>query len=178
MAETSEAGGPRAGLILEGGTWKDVVGLDEQDMRAIYSLGYVQYDQGKFDEADKTFRVLCFHDHKNPSYWLGLGAARQQLHDFEGAIAAYSMVDEVGGTDPRAPLYAAECYMALGLYEEAISGLEVAHEWAGHAAEPDKIHRHIEVLFTALEQMLGKAAGAPAGTRPSAVTATQNQDAG
>jgi hypothetical protein len=54
----------------------------------------------------------------------------------------------------------------------------VAHEWTGHAAEPDKIHRHIEVLFTALEQMLGKAAGAPVGTQPSAGTASQNQNAG
>ncbi|HET6467216.1 MAG TPA: SycD/LcrH family type III secretion system chaperone [Geminicoccaceae bacterium] len=160
-----------ASALLDGATFKEVVGLDDHDMAAIYSLAYVQYEQSRFAEAEKTFRVLCFHDHKNPRYWLGLGAARQQLKDYEGAIAAYSMLAENGGTDPYAPLYAAECYLALGLFEEAISGLEVALDWAVHAEDPQAVIRHVEVLYTALEQLAEAAAKGAESDAPAPASA-------
>jgi type III secretion system low calcium response chaperone LcrH/SycD len=143
-----------AAAIFEGATFKDIAGLDKQDLEAVYHLAYNQYEQGQYAEAERTFQVLCFHDHLSPRFWLGLGAARQQLRDYPGAIMAYSMVPEIGAADPRAPLRAAECYIALGLFEEAVSGLEAALDWAGNGGNRQGVIRHVELLFQALEQML------------------------
>jgi type III secretion system low calcium response chaperone LcrH/SycD len=170
---TQPAEPPRAPVerVLEGGTWKDVAGLGEAEMEAIYGLAYGQYQQGRFEDADKTFRVLCFHDHRNPRYWLGLGATRQQLKDYEGAIAAYSMLAEMGGNDPLAPLYAAECYIAVGLFDEAIDGLEAALDWAANAQDPQAVIRHVEVLYTALEQLAAAARNAEAAPAAASTAA-------
>lgn len=151
---------PAADTILEGGTFRTVAGLDDDDMEEVYHLAYNQYEQGQYAEAERTFNVLCFHDHLNQRYWLGLGASRQQLKDFPGAILAYSMVAETGHANPTAPLRAAECYMALGLFEEAVSGLEAALEWAGNG-DREAVISHVELLFKVLEHMLD-ADGTPA----------------
>jgi type III secretion system low calcium response chaperone LcrH/SycD len=149
-------------VLLEGGRYMDVAGLTEGDMETLYHLAYSQYRQGQYDDAEKTFRVLCFHDHLSERFWLGLGAARQMLKDYEGAILAYSMIPESGGFNPLAPLHAAECYLALGLYEEALAGLEGALEWAGNSAEPEAIVKHIEVVFEALEHLVAALPDEPA----------------
>jgi type III secretion system low calcium response chaperone LcrH/SycD len=141
-------------VLLEGGRYKDVAGLTDGDIETLYYLAYTQYSQGQFADAEKTFRVLCFHDHLSDRFWLGLGAARQMLKDHEGAILAYSMIPEIGSFNPLAPLHAAECYLALGLYEQALAGLDCALECAGNAEEPEAVVKHIEVVFEALEHLV------------------------
>jgi type III secretion system low calcium response chaperone LcrH/SycD len=143
-----------AASILAGGTFAAVAGLDADDLEAIYHLGYNQYEQEQYAEAERAFQVLCFHDHLSPRFWLSLGAARQQLKDYAGAIMAYSMIPETGSANPLAPLRAAECYIALGLFEEAVSGLEAALDWADNGGDRQGVIRHVEILFQALEQML------------------------
>ncbi len=152
-AEKETAVGPAA-AILAGGTFAEVAGFDTEDLEALYGLAYNEYEQGQYADAERTFQVLCFHDHLSARFWLGLGAARQQLKDYAGAIMAYSMVAETGNTDPLAPLRAAECYIALGLFEEAVSGLEAALDWADNAGDRQAVIRHVEILYQALEQML------------------------
>jgi type III secretion system low calcium response chaperone LcrH/SycD len=160
-AQKRAADEPAAG-ILAGDTFAAVAGLDADDLEAIYHLGYNQYEQGQYVEAERTFQVLCFHDHLSPRFWFGLGAARQQLKDYAGAIMAYSMVPETGSANPLAPLRAAECYIALGLFEEAVSGLETALDWADNG-DRQAVIRHVDILFQALEQMLAADGGAVEG---------------
>lgn len=166
-AEATRMDGKAAArVIIEGGTFKDAVGLTDGEMEVIYTLAYNQYSQQQFAEAEKTFRVLLIHDHLNQKFWMGLGATRQKLQDFEGALVAYSMIAELGGKDPRVPLHAAECFMALGMYDEAMSGLEAAAGWLGNADDRDAVLDHIEILFNALEQLAAQPAeaGSAGGT--------------
>lgn len=164
MAQTSTAAPPTekspAETILAGGTFADIAGLDENGLNAIYELAYNEFEQGDFAAAERTFRVLCFSDHRAERHWLGLGAARQRLKDYEGAIQAYSMAAETGSTNPLVPLRAAECYVSLGLLEEAVSGLETAIQWAGNADDPAAIGRHIDVLFEVVKKLAGGSADA------------------
>lgn len=153
-AATADARPPSgAESILAGSSFKDLVSIDDDDLELLYSIAYNEYEQGQYGDAETTFQVLCFHDHKSPRFWLGLGAARQQLKDYGGAIMAYSMLPEIGSTNPTAPLRAAECYIALGLFEEAVSGLEAALAWADNG-DREAVIRHVELLFQALEHML------------------------
>lgn len=139
--------------VLGGRRIAEAMGLHEGTLDTLYAIGHQQYDRGEHDDAEKTFAVLCLADHRSTRAWLGLGAARQKRGDLGGAITAYSMLAEMGGRDPMAPLHAAECYVAMGMWVEALAGLEAALAWADQADEPDRVLRHVEVLVAAIDQM-------------------------
>lgn len=159
--QSGQGDAPRTAAVLAaGGALSDVLGLGPSDLEAIYGLAFNFYEQGKYEEAERAFEVLCFSDHRQPRHWMGLGAARQLRKDYQGAVLAYSMVAESGGTDPMAPLHAAECYLALGMPEEAISGLEAALAWAENAKDPAMVIARVEVMIEALDKLLGGGAAA------------------
>lgn len=147
------AGGVPVSALLEVRTYKEVVGLSDDDLEAIYGLAHGEYENGRYADAERTFTVLCLHDHRSERFWLGLGAARQQLNEFAGAVMAYSQAAEAGSTNPFVPLHAAECYFALGLYAEALHGLDVALDWASYNPEPGPIIDRVQALFEAFEKM-------------------------
>ena len=157
-------------VLASGGALADVLGLGAVDLQAVHNIAYVHYSQGQYAEAERAFGVLSFCDHRQPSYWMGLGAARQLQKNHAGAVLAYSMVAESGGTDPMAPLHAAECYIALGLFTEAVSALDQALDWAGNAPDPVMVVARIEVVSEALEHALrlaeAKGAAAAKETAP------------
>jgi type III secretion system low calcium response chaperone LcrH/SycD len=141
--------------LVDGGTFAGAVGIGEASLEALYSVAYNQYQQARYDEALTTFRILCLSDHRQGRHWLGLGATQQRLADYDGAVLAYSMAAEAAGsTNPEAPLRAAECYLALGLVDEALSGLAQAAAWAGPAADPGRVERQVEMLAGAVRRAL------------------------
>jgi type III secretion system low calcium response chaperone LcrH/SycD len=144
-----------AEVLLGGGTLADAAGMGERQLEAIYGLAYQEMEQRHYAEAERTLRALCLVGHKSGRYWMALGACRQRMGAYEEAIYAYSMVAELGHPEPMAPLRAAECYLMLGLYDEAVSGIEAALALAPHADEPLALAQHLEVLVQALEKATG-----------------------
>jgi type III secretion system low calcium response chaperone LcrH/SycD len=165
MQESTTAAEPSArpsDVVLAGGTFADAAGMGPRALEAIYGLAYQEMEQQHFAEAERTLRALCLTSHTSPRYWMALGACRQKMGAYEDAIYAYSMVAELGHADPMAPLRAAECYLMLGLYEEALSGIESALTLAVYADDPSAVIQHLEVLVEALD----KAGGKPSSAKP------------
>jgi type III secretion system low calcium response chaperone LcrH/SycD len=152
MTDAAWTTNERVAALAGGAAYREIAGLDEDEMEAIYGVAYHAHEQGQHADAERTFRVLCLYDHRNERYWLGLGAARQAQRDFEGAIQAYSALAEMGSQNPLAPLHAAECYIALGMIEEAASALSAALDWAPNG-DRDTVRKRIEVLLTALRHL-------------------------
>ena len=127
-------------LSLEvGPTLKDMHGFTDKEMEALYATAYHLYKGGRYQDALKLFKALCFFDHMQPKYWLGLGAVRQMLKDYQGAIAAYAYAFMLDFNDPRPPMYAAECLLAMGKKAEAESALRSVLEFSkGELAEEFK----------------------------------------
>jgi type III secretion system low calcium response chaperone LcrH/SycD len=113
-------------MLTEGGTFRSIKGIDERSMEAIYSLGYTYYNNSKYDDAHDIFRFLCLNDHLVRKYWMALGACRQMMKNFEGAVQAYAYASVLDVEDPRAPLQAADCFLAMEKFEEAESALNGA----------------------------------------------------
>lgn len=107
-------------------TLKDLRGLKNEEMEACYTAAYNFYNHGKFIEALHIFTTLCMFDNLNPKYWLGLGATRQMLKDFSGAVEAYSLAAVLDLTNPKPPFHAADCLLALKEYDKAKMALEAA----------------------------------------------------
>lgn len=138
-------------FMTKGGTFKDLKGFTDQEMEAIYGVGYNLLQNGKSDEAEKVFRFLCFFDHLEKKYWLGLGLCRKALKSYAGAVDAFGMAGVLDVKDPRAPMHAAECHIALGNKEAALSGLFAAAEFAGDQVKYKPIKDRAQAMTKVLE---------------------------
>ena len=76
--------------FMNGSTIKELKGISNNEMEAVYSLAFNYYRSGKFDEAEKLFDFLALFDHLNAKFWMGVGAVRQVKKNFTGAIQAYA----------------------------------------------------------------------------------------
>ncbi len=124
-----------ADYFSRGGTFKELKNLSDESMEAIYSVAFNLYQGGRYDEAKKVFQFLCFYDHFNKKYFLGLGACQMMEQDFETAVELFSFASALDTDDPRAMLYIGDCQMAMGKPAAAKVAYETAVKWAGDQAE-------------------------------------------
>jgi len=113
-------------FLTQGETLKSIKGLSDPEMEAIYSVAYHMFQHGQFEKAESVFRFLCFFDHLEHKYWLGLGACRKAGKDFTGAIDAFGLAGLLDVNDPRPAMESAECHLQLGNRPQAISALNAA----------------------------------------------------
>lgn len=99
--------------IQAGATFKDMYSVSSDTMEAIYSQAFDFYQQGRLDEAESLFRLLCVYDFYNVDYALGLGAVFQLKKDYSKALDVYAMAYTISGGDHRAMLCAGECNLLL-----------------------------------------------------------------
>ncbi|WP_257266651.1 SycD/LcrH family type III secretion system chaperone [Endozoicomonas sp. ONNA2] len=119
----------------EGGTFKDLKNMSDDAMEAIYSVAYNLYQGGKYEEATKVFQFLCFYDHFNRKYFLGLGACQQMLKQYDSAIEIFSFATLLDSDDPRPMMYIGDCHMAKGDRENARISYETSIDWANDSPE-------------------------------------------
>lgn len=138
-------------FMKNGKTLKDLKGLTTDNMEAIYGVAYSAYNAGNLEQALKVFQFLCYFDHLEHKYWMGLAATRQMLKDFSGAVDAYSYAGILNIHDPRAPFQAANCHIALGNRDAAISGLTATIEFSGNRPEWKDLKSQAEAMLGLLQ---------------------------
>jgi type III secretion system low calcium response chaperone LcrH/SycD len=122
-------------FFADGNTLKNIKGLTNEHMDAVYSAAHTLYENAKYEKALTMFQFLCVYDHLKKKHWVGLGACQQMLKNYPKAIDAYSFATLLDLEDPRPPLYAADCHLQLGNLTSAASALTAATEWAGSKPE-------------------------------------------
>lgn len=122
-------------FLQDGGTLAMLNEVSSDTLEQLYTLGFNQYRAGKYDEAHKIFQALCVLDHYEARFFLGLGACRQALGQFQLAIDSYSYGAMMDLQEPRFPFHAAECLLQMGELEGAESGFHSAQLLV--AAKPD-----------------------------------------
>ena len=112
-----------ANKVLQGKkTVYEARGIDQQAMDSLYMVAQRFYDNGKFEDAMRIFRQLCFYNHNNVHYWLGLGYSQKMLRDYRDAMTTLSFVLaylEGGDKNAEVYLHLAECCSFLGRDDEA-----------------------------------------------------------
>lgn len=137
-------------------TLKDLRGLKNEEMEACYIAAYNFYNHGKLSEALSVFTTLCMFDNLNPKYWMGLGATRQMMKNFSGAVEAYGLAGVLDYTNPKAPFYAADCLMALKQYDRAKMALEAAISIVENGKQEKKEYKAIAQQAKNLLELLKK----------------------
>lgn len=112
----------------------------------LYSFAYSFYQNGKFKEAASYFRFLTLVDLHQYKYWLGLGAAKQMLKDFDQAIKAYKTAMVLKETDPYTYFLLADCYFAKGEGEKGLEVLDAAQEQFGKEDKYKPLSGHIALI--------------------------------
>lgn len=111
-------------------TVRELKGITDAEMEAVYSLGFNFYRTGNIENAEKVFKFLVLFDHFCAKYWTALGAVLQVRKRYEGAITAYAYASFLDIHDPKPQYLAAECYLARGERDNAASALAALDEFA------------------------------------------------
>jgi type III secretion system low calcium response chaperone LcrH/SycD len=150
MSNPSAAGFNLQEFFQKFGTFQDLSGIDTTTLESLYAVAHQLYSVNKYQEAEKAFQLLCFYNHLERKYWLGLGATRQMQKKHSEALDAFTYAILLGFEEPSAHMYAADCYLALGKKEGAISALRTVIELVGqkpqHKATKEKAKGLLELL--------------------------------
>lgn len=112
--------------------------LTEGSAETLYHFAYMQYKQGKYQEATGLFRLLTVSNPKNKKYWMGLGASLQMEKEYDQAIAAYELAVAIDPSDPLVHLQAADCFFAQEKQKEGLFALDCAERALQQLPEKDK----------------------------------------
>ena len=118
-----------AKAFMEGATMKELKGISNDEMEAVYSLAFNFYRTGKYDDAEKLFNFLALFDHLNAKFWFGVGAVRQAKKNYKMAVEAYAFASFLDITNPKPQYHAAECFLAMGDKRNAASCLEALNAY-------------------------------------------------
>ncbi|MBE6382631.1 MAG: CesD/SycD/LcrH family type III secretion system chaperone [Lentisphaerae bacterium] len=146
------ADGVRA-LIDKGSTLKQLRGVTNAELEAVYSLAFGYYQTGKYEEALKLFQFLVLFDHLNKKYWMGLGAVQQVLKDFQNAVVSYGYCSFLDLKNPKPQLHAAECFLAMGDKRSAASAIFALEEFCPNDTD---IGREYRAKAAKLRDQLGE----------------------
>ena len=152
---TEEEIAEAAKKFMNGSTIKELRGITNAEMEAVYSLAFNYYRTGKLEEAEKLFNFLALFDHLNPKFWIGVGAVRQVKKDFQGAVQAYAYASFLDIHNPKPQYYAAECFLAMGDKRNAASAVEAIDAFAPKNTE---IGREYRAKAEALKETIGEEA--------------------
>lgn len=139
-------------FLTQGATFKELKGFTEDELEAVYSVAYNLLRSGKLDDAEKVFRFLCFFDHLSHKFWLGLGACRKAMKNFQGAVDAFGLAGLLDLHDPRPALQAAECHIQMGNPEAAVSALNSIEKFAGDDAKFAGVKDRAKLMRAMLEK--------------------------
>ena len=142
-------------LIERGATLKQLKGVTNAELEAVYSLAFGYYRTGKFDEALKLFQFLVLFDHLNQKFWMGLGAVQQVLKDYQSAVTSYGYCSFLKLDNPKPQLHAAECFLAMGDKRNAASSLEALEEYCPRDTD---IGREYRAKAAKLRELIGEEA--------------------
>ena len=137
-------------FVKDGATLKEVRGITNDELEAVYSLGFGYYNTGKFDDAQKLFEFLVLFDHLNAKYWFALGAVQQAKKMFDKAVSSYGYSSFLDLENPKPQYHAAECFIAMGDKGNAASAImalehycptntDIGREYRAKAAELRKM---------------------------------------
>ena len=115
---------------------KQIVGLSEEEMYALSSLGYMLFLQGKSQEARVIFEGLVAVDPRNPYYYRALGTIYWRLKDNQKALKQFTYAIRVAPRDISSYVNRAEVHVATRNFKAAAADLRHALENGRHHELP------------------------------------------
>lgn len=107
--------------LISGGQFGAAIGFDEKIAESLYCRAYIQYQQGRYEDASKTFGYIIFNDPANVRAIRGLASSLQMQGRYEQALLflSYAAIGDDDNAD--AALQVVECLLHLGRETDAMA---------------------------------------------------------
>ncbi len=109
-------------------TLSDVVGISDDELEALYGVGYHLFNWGKYQPALDIFSVLTLYSPFKGHYWRAAGAVNQAMKRYKEAVMAYDMALTNNSRDAVSLTYRGESLIALGDIPGGVRDLKKAVE--------------------------------------------------
>lgn len=87
----------------------DVLGLEPEQLEAVYGMAYRFYQGGEYEKAATIFKVLMMIDPEEVKYYEGLAASLLMQERTTDAIGVYLAASVIDPENPKLPFYRAQC---------------------------------------------------------------------
>lgn len=105
---------------------KKGLALDPGMPEAHYTLGMIEKEQGRFDEADGEFSEATKIDPQYSEAWAGLGMTRLAKNDVAGAQTAFKEAAKINPGNSTAHYGLGKCFVKQGNFDDAIKELNTS----------------------------------------------------
>ncbi|MEC7839976.1 MAG: SycD/LcrH family type III secretion system chaperone [Chlamydiota bacterium] len=134
-------------IYLEGKTYAEAMGLDSNHLDALFSMGYNNYNAGKYQEAQMYFCYLTLLNNRDPRYFFSAGAAFQMQKDYSNAIAFYSQCTRLDWMNPMPWFHLADCYIKTEDFPNALMALKGVINRTKNDGMYAKINERAHILY-------------------------------
>jgi len=140
--ELREIGADRVKEFIEGEvSWSDMFNLPKQMVRDMVEYGYLQFQTGRYEEAERFFKMLTIMDWNNSYYHSMMGSILQRQKRFGEAIAEYAEAVKLNPTDVVSLTNRGEIYLQHKIFGDAAADFDKAialdpkkeNKWANRA---------------------------------------------
>jgi type III secretion system low calcium response chaperone LcrH/SycD len=129
-----------------------IEGITDAQLEAAYAVAFNLYKSEQFGDARELFRFLCMHRHRDPRFWMGLGATEQLAGNLQEALHAYALCAMLDETDPQPSLRAGECFRQQGNTDGALKALEACIAIADGDARHQIFIDRAQIILNAIQR--------------------------
>ncbi len=148
LAESEERLAKIVTDVLQGKTlMKAELGLEQNDIEAIYAVTYNVYSSGKYAEAMKLFGILSLLDPTDFRFVFGGASCLQMMGEYLTASVYFQLAGGLDTENPAPMLHTAECLLALKDKDGAKAALEQTLERTDGKAEHKAMKQKAEVML-------------------------------
>lgn len=146
----------QAGKIIEGlisgASFGQAINFNEHMAESLYSRGYIQYQQGRYEDAAKTFGFILFNDPINLRAMRGMASSLQMQGKFQEALLflAYASVADDDNADIS--IQVIECLLHLGRKSDAMTLLKKVEIALKNDPPDEYVVKKVKGLHTLLSE--------------------------
>lgn len=126
---------------------KEELGITDGQMEAMYAVAYNQFQNGKYDDAAKSFSLLSMFDPLEYKYLFGIASCFHMKGDYQAASLYYIVASGLDENDPAPFLHVGECMLAMKDKEGAEEALKLTLSRAGDNPHYAPMRKRAEVML-------------------------------
>jgi tetratricopeptide (TPR) repeat protein len=107
-------------------SWADMFNIPKKMVREMVEYGYLQFQAGRYQDAERFFKMLTIMDWNNSYYHSMMGSILQRQKRFGEAVAEYSEAIKLNPNDAVSLTNRGEIYMQHKLLDDAVADFEKA----------------------------------------------------
>lgn len=138
------------GYLENGGSMRELFGIDRVDLEILYAYGCQRYRQGDYEGARQVLLALASIDPHAFRYWLALGLALQKIQRHDEALCCFARAATLRLSDPRSSFFAGVSFQLLGDMAHAREAFEAAVKGCGGQEAYGHLRQQAELALQAV----------------------------